>query len=288
MKGIATWLVARPHNAILGLVVTQVLPVPQLTSGVIMVLLVLAQDKRLVVIEAAIAAGMLSLLALIFRLPLNSMVAVIVATWVPVVLLASLLRSTRSLTLTMQVFVILALLAMLGFQLVIADPVAFWAPYLKSMAEFVEQNNLPLRPDLISADVMTISAVLAYWMLYTAGLLLGYSLYRQIPAESEDFGRFRDLNFGRVIAFTLALASSLAFVIDAQWLQNVAFVLLSMFMMQGLALAHWLRAEYRLPVVALVAVYVLLPILQILLVMVLAIVGYTDAWFSYRRRLEKA
>ena len=40
---LAAWLVARPQNAVLGLAVTLLLPAPQLTSGVIMVLLVLAQ-----------------------------------------------------------------------------------------------------------------------------------------------------------------------------------------------------------------------------------------------------
>ena len=101
------------------------------------------------------------------------------------------------------------------------------------------------------------------------------------------FGRFRDLNFGRVIAFTLALASMLAFVIDAAWLQNVSFVMFVMFMLQGLAIVHWFRAEAMLPGVAVVTMYVLLPFLQVLLVMVLALIGYTDAWFDFRRRLKK-
>jgi len=33
---------------------------------------------------------------------------------------------------------------------------------------------------------------------------------------------------------------------------------------------------------------VLLPFLQVLLVMVLALIGYTDAWFGFRRRFKKA
>ena len=53
MQALATWLVARPQNAVLGLAATLLLPAPQLTSGVILVLLLLAQGTRLALIEAA-------------------------------------------------------------------------------------------------------------------------------------------------------------------------------------------------------------------------------------------
>jgi len=40
----------------------------------------------------------------------------------------------------------------------------------------------------------------------------------------------------------------------------------------------------------LVAVYVMmiLPLLQELVIVILAVVGYMDAWFGFRRRFEKA
>ena len=79
----------------------------------------------------------------------------------------------------------------------------------------------------------------------------------------------------------------LAFVIDATWLQNIAFMVFVMFMLQGLAIVHWLRGEAVLPAFAVVGVYVLLPFLQVLLVMVLALIGYTYAWFDFRRRFKK-
>ena len=42
-----------------------------------------------------------------------------------------------------------------------------------------------------------------------------------------------------------------------------------------------------LPLAALIAVYVLLPILQVLLMTALAVFGYMDAWFEFRRRIKK-
>jgi hypothetical protein len=288
VQALAKWLLARPHNAVLALALTLILPAPQLTSGAVMVLLVLAQGSRFAVIEASVAAALLVVMSLLLGGSLASVIGLTAGTWVPALLLAISLVTMRSLTLTLQVSVIVAVAALLLFQVAVPDPAAFWQPYLDVMVAVVRENGLELDTELLTAEVMTISAVLVFWMLFTGALLLGYGLYRRLPVETVNYGRFRDLNFGRVIAFTMALVSLLAFVIGVTWLQNVAFIVFVMFMMQGLAIVHWLRSEGMLPNVAVVAVYVLLPFLQVLLVMVLALIGYTDAWFGFRRRLKKA
>lgn len=288
MQAIASWLVARPQNAVLGLAVTLLLPAPQLTSGVIMVLLVLAQGAKLAVIEACIAAAVLLTVSVLFGVSIDSIVTLMLGTWLPVLLLAVLLLASRSLTLTVQVSVILAALTMLGFYVVVADPVQFWEPYMTMMAEIVAQNNLQLNLQLLTAEVMTLSAALAFWMLYTVGLLLGYAVYKRLPRETREFGRFRELNLGRVIASTMALTTLLAFVIDAAWLQNLAFILFVVFWIQGLAIVHWMHAHGQLPLAVVISVYALLPFLQVLLMTALAVFGYTDAWFDFRRRFKKA
>jgi hypothetical protein len=288
VHAIARWLVARPHNAVLGLVVTLLLPAPQLVSGAIMVLLVLAQGARFAVIGAFVASAILAVTSMILGGSLASVVVLVAGTWVPVMLLALLLVTMRSLTLTLQVSLIAAVAAMLLFQVAVPDPAAFWQPYLDMVGEAIKEAGLQLDTELLTAEVMTVSAVLVFWMLYTGALLIGYWLYRGLPRASVDFGRFRDLNFGRVIALTMAVVSVLAFVIGAAWLSNVAFIVFVMFMMQGLALVHWLHGEGILPIFAVVSVYLLMPFLQVLLVIVLAMIGYTDAWIGIRRRLKKA
>jgi len=232
VEALAAWLTARPQNAVAGLAVTLLLPAPQLTSGVILVLLILAQGTRLAVIEASAAGATLLLVSLIFGVSPVSMMTLMAGTWLPVLLLTVLLVSTRSLALTMQVSVIVAVLAMLGFYVIVADPVAFWQPYLTTMADIARQNSLELNTELLNAEVMTVSATLAFWMLYVAGLLLGYGLYDKLPGETGAYGLFRELSFGRVIAFTMALASLLALVVDVAWLQNLAFVMFAVFWIQ--------------------------------------------------------
>ncbi len=288
MQALAKWLLARPINAVLGLVVTLLLPAPQLTSGAILALLILAQGTRLAALEATAAAAILAAVNLILGGSFESVVMLVAATWVPVALLVVALALTRSLTLATQVAIIVAVVAMLVFQIAVPDQGLFWKPYLDVMIAVVEENGLQLDTSVLTGEVMTITAVLVYWMLYTVAMFTGYWMYRQLPFETSNFGRFRDLNFGRVIAIATALASLLAFAIGALWLQNIAFILFVMFMMQGLAMVHWLHGEKILPMFALVSIYILLPFLQVLLVMVLALIGYTDAWFGFRRRFTKA
>ena len=290
MPAFAAWLLAKPQNAVLGLAVTLLIPwvPPQLTSGVILALLVVAQGPRMAVIEALLAASLMAVISLVFGVPVASIVVLAAVAWVPVLLLAVLLVTTRSLTLTMQVSVILAVVGLLGFHVVVADPVAFWEPLLVAMGELARQSGLELNTELLNAELMTVSTTLVFWILPTAAMLLGYGLYKKLPGETRSYGFFRDLSFGKVIAVALAIVSVLAFAVDSTVLRGVAAVLFAAFCVQGVALVHWIHAREMLPVGVVISMYILLPLLQVLLVTVLAVFGYMDAWFDFRRRMKKA
>ena len=293
MQALAAWLVARPQNAVIALAATLLLPLLQMVSGVIMVLLVLKQGARLAVIEGAVAGVILVLVALVTGSPLMQILAATLSTWVPAIMLGLVLQATRSLTLTLQVSVLIAALAVLGFYLVIDDMVAYWDPVMTVLLEWTRENNLHEQAQLMESDpvmtanMLTMAIVLSSWMLYAVYLVFGYWLYKLMPGESGDYGRFSDLNFGRVIAFVMALVSLLAFVTGAAWLQSVAFVLFAVFWLQGLAVVHWLHSVGNLPLLVVIMTYVLLPFLHVFLIMALAVLGYTDAWFTFRRRVAK-
>jgi len=290
VQALAAWFIARPQNAVLGLAATLLLPYvpPQLTSGVVLSLLVVAQGTRLAVIEALAAAALLVAVTLIFGLPVVSIVALMTGAWAPVLFLAVMLVTTRSLALTMQVSVIVAIVGMLGFHVVVADPTAFWQPVLTAMSELARQSGLELNTELLNAEVMTVSATLAMWTLSVTGLLLGYGLYRKLPGDIANYGLFRNLSFGKVLAVALALVSLVGFLAGVPLLESIAMVLFVAFCVQGLSIVHWMHASGMLPLGAVIATYVLLPLLQVLLITVLAVLGYMDVWFGFRRRMKKA
>jgi len=293
VQAVATWLVARPQNAVLALAATLLLPLLQFASGAIMVLLVLHQGARLAAIEGVLAATLLTAVSLIAGAPVVHVFESVLTTWVPAMMLAGMLQSTRSLTLTIQVSAIFAVIAVLAFHVIVDDMVAFWQAPVAMLLEWAQANNLQAQAELLAADpqatanMLLLAVVLTRWAIYSVFLLVGYMLCRQLPGESGRFGRFCDLNFGRVIAMTMALASVLAFVAGIFWIQNVAVVLFAIFWLQGLAIVHWLYIDGHLPLFVVIATYLLMLVLHVFLFSALAILGYTDAWFRFRRRAAK-
>lgn len=288
MRPIASWLVARPQNAVLGLAGTLLLPFAQIISGAVMALLVFKHGAALAAIQGVVATAILAILSLLVSASVSQVLANALVFWAPVLLLVVMMRGWRSLTLTLQVTVIVAMLVTLAFYLFLDSPAAFWSEVLVRISDSFREMGLQQHADVlveqrdIIAPQMTVLVVLTTWTLYATVLLLGYAFYRTLPGVSSDFGRFRDLNFGRVLALTMAAASLLALFTGAVWLQNFAFVIFAMFWLQGLAIVHWLYAAKRLPLFVVILVYALVPLLNALLVMALAVVGYIDAWFNFR------
>ena len=293
LQTLATWLVARPYNAVLGLAASLMLPFSALWSGAVLTLFALYYGVLRAVAYGVLALGLLVLVSMLFgRAPIN-VLADGASTWIPVLVLSVLLRHWRSVTLTAQVSVILGVAAILGIYLATGDPVAFWKEVLTQVAPVFQAMGLEEQADALLtrqneiAPQMTVLAVFTYWSMALAVLMLGYALVQALPDREGAFGRFSDLNFGRVLAMVMAAASITAVLVSSAWLQDVAFFMFAAFWFQGLALVHWLHRAGRITAGVVVVVYVLLPFLNVLLVVALAVVGYGDAWFDYRRRLKR-
>ncbi len=266
-----------------------VVPVLQIVGCAIAVMLCLVNGSR----RAAMATGVAGLLAgivLAMNSSLDIVLSNLVAILVPSLLLGLLLRRTRSLVLTLQISAILAAVVVGAFGLVVTDPVAYWQPVLQSLIEFSRDNGLNLQADILSAEpemaaqMITLAFVLVRWTLYVVAILLGYGLARKLAGAIGDYGRFSDLDFGRVLALCLAVASLAAFLLDSNWLQGFAVVLFATFGLQGLAIVHWLHGNGTLPGFFVAATYALMLVLHVFLLLALALLGYIDAWFAFRRR----
>ena len=291
MKAIAAWLVARPQNAILGLAATLMLPFAQVFSGAVLAFLVLQQGPVRSTLQAVLAGALLAVIALVVNASAIQILANGVATWLPVLLLASLLRHWRSVNLALQASVIAAVLVMLVFFIAVPDATEFWKTVLTELSPifaqmgFQQQADVLLTQQDVIAPQMTILVIFTSWSLIVGVTLLGYALLQVLPEQSARFGRFCDFSFGRVLAIVMAVVSVSAMVSNTVWLQNVAFLMFAVFWIQGLAIAHWLYAEGRVPGFVLVLVYALMPVLNFLMIVGLAVAGYADAWFGFRQRV---
>ena len=197
MRAVASWLVARPLNGILVLAATSS-PYLGFLSAALIVLLVLRDGTRVAMLKAAAAGLLLAVIGLVVGTPPSVVIAVAVVYWLPATLMGTLLAVTRSLTLTLQVSVLVAVLGMLVFFGIVGDPVAFWETELGAAAEIwrnlgaVELADSLTEGQAMLAAQMTMFIVTLLWTIYAATLVLGYKLFRQLPGETARYGRFRE------------------------------------------------------------------------------------------------
>ncbi len=292
MQRIAAWLVARPERAIFVLIATFPLPFTQILGSTILVLLVLSRGISRAAQAAGIAFVAILAMTLITTVSTQTLIQVALTVWLPGILLATLLQRTRSLTLSLQITALVALLVVVGLYVVAGDSSADWQEVFKEFASLLRANGKQPEADffiqlLPYASYMRGFVVSIGWLMLVVAFLAGYAAFLSLPGKPEGFGRFSELNFGRVLALVLALLSIAAMFSASNWLQNIALPLFAIFWLQGLAVLHWLRARDQIPGILLAAVYVLTVMLAPLLVTGVGVMGYTDAWFDYRTRIAK-
>ena len=300
MQQLAEWLVARPWHGVVGLVLALIFPMLTPASsglgpvfgGLVMTHLVLANGPIPGVMQGLAAGLLLALLAILLQASVGQIVFMSAVIWTPACVLAALMLRLRSLTLTLQVTVILAIVGVVVIYIALGDPAVYWGQLLDQWAAIVSAGGQEENAELLLASreaivpQMTMIAVFTVWTWLVLVLLLGYGLYQNLPDKRSIFGRFSDLNYGRVLATVMGVGSLVALATGMTWLQNLAFVAFAVFWLQGLAILHWLHGRSLLPLFVLVATYAFLvvPVLNGLLVIALAVFGYMDAWFNFRAR----
>jgi len=295
VQPLAAWLVARPQNAVIALAAMLLLPIVQLFSGIFVAFLVLKQGVRLAGIEAVLAAALLTAGSLIVGTPVQSVFAGVLMFWVPAMLLAVTLQKTKSLTLTMQLLVLVFVGAAVVLFGVVGDLAEFAKPLSTLYLEILKASGLHEQAEAMAADPLGLarelvqSTLWGYWMLCVLFMMMGYRLYRKIDGEFLNYGMFRDLDFGRVIAVAMIGTTIVAYATGLDWLKLVAVMMLAPFWLQGLALLHWVYEAGKLPLFLLILIYILLvlPVLNEITIVGLAMFGYSDVWLHFRRRIAR-
>ncbi len=286
---------ASPANAVLALGATSLLPLTQPVGGLFLAAIWVARGVRFATICASLAAGVLVLFTALFGSSPVMVIGMILAGWLPVYLLMVIWQATRSTMLALQVSLIIAAVALLVFNLAVADLDAFWRPILEVVDEGYREAGLssPLAAleQLVAnspfsvGEMMTMTLAVVSWLLAALEFQLGGALGAKAPGETGQFGRFQAVDFGRVLALALAIVAALFVLAGATVMGQVSMLLLAGFMLQGLAVVHWLHGEGFVPLMVVFLTYVTMLIVQDYALMALAIVGVLDAMLRLRRRL---
>lgn len=214
--------------------------------------------------------------------------------WWVIIVLAWVLRRTASLALMVQAASIIGCLAVAAIFAAMPDPAVFWEPLLKQA--LLPALNASAHGGA-SRDWTPAIERMALLMTGTtaASLVLGSSLAvfcgRWGQAVLYNPGGFREAFHRLRMGWSATIAASLVFVLagllNSRLIDNLAIVLLVMFMYQGLAVIHRSAALKNVHVGWLVAFYTVFVLEFLYVLAVVAGLGLIDNWFDIRALLAR-
>ncbi len=278
---------------VISLLLPPLQPITTTLSGGVVALVVLRLGFREAAYVVLGALVVISAVAVpLFGSPAPAVVFAAIV-WLPVGMLALVLRQTISLALAVQVAVLLAGVVVIGIHGLIPDPAAWWRDMLTNMIRqsqldksgmeqmgLIMQRVAPYMTGIVASALM-LSALL--------GLVVGrwwQSLLYNPGGFSQEFCA---LHLGNRTAYlSLAvLAASLfgQYVLGANLVAiatDLLVVLVIIYALQGLSVAHAVGRTVRWLAWGLMLVYVLLAILPPFIVVALAGIGFADSWMNFR------
>jgi hypothetical protein len=295
MKAIASFVMRGPSQAALVAAVTALLsilvpPLGLFSAGSIGLVTLRNGPLYGLVVSAVATFGMGAIAWLALGSPLP-VVGVLLMLWIPVLAMATLLRSTRSLSLTAQVAGGLGILVMLIAYAVMDDPAATWlqllAPFREALIQdgvVTEEASTALFEDLAGWMTGAFAAALVAQLLF--GLFIA-RWWQALLYNPGGFGEeFRDLRLSRTFGVAaLLLLATLPFLDGASLTANLLLVLGVLLLLQGLAVAHQLRARTQARPAWLIGFYVLLILFVPQTLLLVACVGLVDIWADIRARV---
>lgn len=244
-----------------------------------------------VLICACLAAGLLSTLLLggyQFAL-LYGMVL-----WVPVWLIALVLREGRHLAVAIEIAVLLGIAAVIGFYLYQTDVAQFWRQVLEVMI----QPMLAANPDVPAETIQQSADVFAHYMTggiaagTVYGLLFGLFLARWWQSVLYNPGGFRleylALRSHRQLALASVLTIAVAFLASgmvAELCWNITILLFVLYTFMGAAVLHCTFASMKTAGFMVPFLYVTVLIIPHVMVLV-ALFGLLDTWLDLRNKLK--
>lgn len=247
-----------------------------------------------VLLAGALALAVLGWPAGGMSVPLMISAAVL---WLPVWVLALLLRNSRSLALMLQAAAVLGMLLVVVAHAWLGDPPQWWAQRLEAvLGPVFAEHGLDAAayiPDL--ARWMTALSVAALIFGVLLSLLLARAWQAGLYNPGGFGAEFRALRLGRRFAVAALLVALLAAVPGLGAVAGIAgdalFTLLLVYLLQGLALVHALVQARMRSIQSqrgwLIGVYVLLLLAAPQVVPLLALLGWMDAWIDIRHRLPR-
>lgn len=295
MLALARYALKSPFHAatVVGLlaVLSLFVPLVSVLSGAMVGLIILTQG--LVPGARALLISLVGITLVSYLVTQSPVLGVTIGLvqWIPMVLLAEVLRRSRSLSITLVIGMIASLVVVAAQYLLWPDIDKMWAGLLQQMFAGAEQQA-GLDGDQLQqaiAQLIHLTTLVLVAVMYSTfiGTLLAARWFQARLTESEGFrDEFYALKLGKGAAMATLLVIVASFIVSQDWLYAMLMVMLMTFLYQGLAVAHrWSRDKRQKG--WLVLLYILMVIFPQVLAAT-AVLGIIDNWVDFRSKLKSA
>ncbi len=295
MNFLATYIMRNRTSAVLVAVASAVLSLllPPLSylSGAVAGLVTLRHGGREGLIVLGIA-GLLIALPALFSGSSGLVVIFGAVVWMPVWVLAVVLRQTVSLPATIIVAASFGVISVAVIHGVLVDPTEWWRGKLEMLRPILTEAGW--KPADVEANLTTLAsamtAMLAAAVMMTPLISLFIARWWQALLYNPGGWRkeFQQLRLPATLVWVAVVIVIIAWFTGGSvqaFAADLLIVVLLLYLLQGLSVIHNLVNCRGLSVAWLVGLYALLLILP-QAVMLVAGLGFTDTWLDYRSRLN--
>ncbi|MBL7003189.1 MAG: DUF2232 domain-containing protein [Gammaproteobacteria bacterium] len=290
MIGIARFALKSPFHAftIVGLlaVLSLIIPFVSLLSGAIVSLIILTQGLHSglkIIVLSIIATSAMTWLSM--GSPIHGLMVGIVQ-WLPMVILAELLRRTQSMSYVILVSIAMGVVAVLLQFALWPDLELFWRNLIEEIFSQSQQSAQyeELKPAIDQivhwALVVFIAAMVA---TYVSTLMFGRWFQAKL-VESDGYQKeFYEIKLGRTSAIVSIVIIAASLFYPEDWLVASAIVVAAGFLFQGLAVIH-VRVSRTNKKGFFIGLFYFLMFVFPQVVGFTTVVGIIDNWFNYRSR----
>jgi hypothetical protein len=287
LKGQSQAALVAASMAIIGLMVP---PAAWISSAVIVLMTLVHGPKSGLITTAFSSLGVAIFSILIFATPQVAVIFILLA-WLPVWLIAMILRQTVSMAYSLQVLTAISLLAIVLIYILFPNFGELWRePIDQMITELVRQSDEFSLAELKQTEDWLIEFLPG---LFVSSIMFGSMIslflgrwWQAVFYNPGGFAKeFQSLNLGRIsalVAITIILIAMLAKSVFAIALATVVLVLYGM---QALSILHATIKIRQLHATWLLVIYlIMLFIPQVLLLLIFA--SFADPWLNIRQRIR--
>ena len=218
--------------------------------------------------------------------------AMMMSFWLPVVLMAYVLRRTVSLNLAVLAGAGLALFGVVMTYVIVERPSAAWQDVVQQVRQQTEQAVGGTDREKVTQWLNSAGSWMPGFSAATQFVIAVLSLLLARVWQARMFNpgglqkEFHGLRFGIAAGVVGIVTVAASVILRSELLINLAIVVTVVFAFQGLAVLHALAAQLKVHPLVMVGIYCFLLLLLPNSVKILGLLGMADTWVDFRSRLK--